>query len=353
MNKKTFIFIMTCLLVFWHAFYIKAADYTSSNFNPRDRQLQPIPTGHIPGKDNSTKTGEYGTHNAGEDCGICHTPNGKSPNYVFTMAGTLYEDKAGRKPLSGGEVVLQDKDGNVISMTSNEVGNFWTYTPIASYPYSVSGHGTVTKLYTENSDGTVTPGDTNDSRSWLYKTWVKKDDQVIYAATIKPVGGGNTPRMGCSMHHSPNGSRGALWLTKNGTLSSYPATGLSFKKHILPIFMSRCVSCHRPGETKTRIVMKSDIDYTYPDTQSTQIDMSKSHDLTAYSDQTVTVSGTAWAKYGTGHYATGYSSTPDMSPLLLKTVKNGQNHGGGIFWTSDNADYKAIRQWIAEGAQNN
>ena len=28
-------------------------------------------------------------------------------------------------------------------------------------------------------------------------------------------------------------------------------------------------------------------------------------------------------------------------------------HPGGTFWTSDDADYKAIRQWIAEGAQNN
>ena len=141
-------------------------------------------------------------------------------------------------------------------MTSNEVGNFWTYEPIVSHPYSVSGYDTVTPLYTQNADGTITPADSTDPRTWLYKTWVKKDDQVIYAVTIKPVGGGSTPRMGCSMHHSPLGSRGAIWLSKNGTLSSYPATGLSFKKHILPIFMSRCVSCHRPGETKTRLTMK-------------------------------------------------------------------------------------------------
>ena len=355
MFKKFFILLIVCLLILGYVVHLRATDYDSSNFNARDRQLQSIPTGHTPGKDNSSKPDEYGTHMIGEDCGICHTPGGKAPNHIFTMAGTLYEDKAGRIPLSGAEIVLQDTDGNVISMTSNEVGNFWTYTPIASHPYSVGGHGTVAPLYTENSDGTITPADPNDSRTWLYKTWVKKDDQVIQAITIKPVGGGSgaTPRMSCSMHHSPLGSRGAIWLSRKGTLSSYPATGLRFKKHILPILMSRCASCHRPGETKTRLVMKSDIDYQYPDIQSTQIDFSKAHDLTAYSNQTVTVSDTAWTKYGTGHYAVGYSANPDLSPLLLKTKKGSQNHGGGIFWTSDDADYKAIRQWIAEGAQNN
>lgn len=355
MINKIFISLIVCMVIIGYAIHTKAIDYVFENFNPRDRQLQPMPAGNTPGKDNSNKADEYGTHMAGEDCGICHTPDGKAPNHVFTMAGTIYEDKAATKPLPGAEIVLQDKDGNVISMTSNEVGNFWTYAPVAAHPYSVAGHGTVTKLYTENSDGTITPADSNDSRTWLYKTWVKKDDQVIYMVTIAPVGGGSgaTPRMSCSMHHSPLGSRGALWLSKKGTLSSYPATGLSFKKHILPILMSRCASCHRPGETKTRIVMKSDIDYQYPDISSTQVDFSYRCDMTSFDDQTVTVSGTAWAKYGAVHYAKGYEANPDISPLLLKTRVGGQNHGGGQFWTSGDPDYKAIRQWIAEGALNN
>jgi len=348
MFKKFFILLIVCLLILGYVVHLRATDYDSSNFNARDRQLQSIPTGHTPGKDNSSKPDEYGTHMIGEDCGICHTPGGKAPNHIFTMAGTLYEDKAGRIPLSGAEIVLQDTDGNVISMTSNEVGNFWTYTPIASHPTAIAGYGTVTP----------TPlSDPADSRTWLYKTWVKKDDQVIHAVTIKPVGGGSgtTPRMSCSMHHSPLGSRGAIWLSRKGTLSSYPATGLSFKKHILPILMSRCVSCHRPGETKTRLVMMSDIDYQYPDKQSTQVDFSKAHDLTAYNDQTVKVGNTDWVKFGTFHYAKNYSENPDMSPLLVKTRigDQGQKHGGGHYWTSDDADYKAIRQWIAEGAQNN
>ena len=355
MSKKVFIFLIVCLIILGYALHIKAIDYDSLNFNSRDRVWQPVPTGYTPGKDNSTDPNEVGLHMAGEDCGICHRPDGKAKNYIFTMSGTLYEDRAGTRPLAGGEIVLQDKDGNVISMTSNEVGNFWTHTAIASYPYSVAGYGgAIVKLYTENSDGTIaSEADPNDTRTWLYKTWLKKDDQVVYMATVAPIGGASdgASRMSCSMHHSPLGSRGALWLSRKGTLSSYPETGLSFKKHIHPILISRCVPCHIPGETWTRIVMKSDID-TSSDA-NTKIDHSLKHDLTSYEDQTVTVNSTEWAKYGAGHYAKGYSENPDESPLLAKTTIGRQNHGGGHYWTPEDADYKAIRQWIAEGGQDN
>ena len=353
MTKKIFISLIFCLAIVGYAIHIKAIDYVFENFNARDRVFQPAPAGHTPGKDNG---GGIGAHMVGEDCGICHRPNGKASNYVFTMAGNLYEDKAGRRPLAGGEVILQDKDGNVISMTSNEVGNFWTYAPLAGHPYAVAASTPLKKLYTENPDGTVaTPADPNDTRTWLYKTWVKNGDHVVHMATVAPVGGTSdgTSRMGCSMHHSPFGSRGALWTSRNGTLSSFPQAGLSFKKHILPILMSRCASCHLPGATTTRLVMKSDIDYSYPDANSTQIDFSKVHDLTAYDDQTVTVSSTVWAKYGAGHYAAGYSAEPDQSLLLLKPKIGGHDHGGGYYWSENDADYKAIRQWIAEGGQNN
>lgn len=360
MKYKVFVVAGSCLIVTG----LTIAAGFDATFNPRDKLMERVPTGHVAGKDNSTMADEHGTHMAGEDCGICHTPGGKADpdntgQYVFTMAGTLYEDKAARKPLAGGEVILQDSAGNVISMTSNEVGNFWTYAPLVSYPYAVSGHGSITKLYTETNDGngnvTLSPGDKSDPRSWLYKVWVKKGDQVIQSPDIKPIGGSGTttPRMGCGMHHAPTGSRGALWLSEKGTLASYPETGLSFKKHVQPILMSKCASCHRPGATTTRLVMKSDIDHAYPNAQSTQIDFSGAHDLTAYDDQSVTVGSTVWSKHGTGHYAEGYESNPEMSDLLLKTVKGGQNHAGGTFWTEAHPDYQAIRQWISEGAPNN
>lgn len=363
MKKKVLVVTVSCLIGSGVAL---AAVYDFSNFNPRDRVMQEAPdtTGKV-GKDNATNThpDQHGTHMAGEDCGLCHTPGGKadqdnSGKYVFTMAGTLYEDKAARKPLAGGEVIMQDLDGKIISMTSNAAGNFWTYEPLASHPETVAGHGTITKLY-QDKDGNPIAVDPSDARSWLYKVWVKKGDQVIKAPDIKPIGGSSDPnsRMGCGMHHAPSGSRGALWLSEKGTLASYPETGLSFKKHVQPILMSKCVSCHRPGLTTTRAVMRSDIEPAYPDVNSTQIDFSGAHDLTAYEDQTVTVKlnnvDTALSKHGTGHYAENREKNPDASLLLFKTVKGGDIHAGGTFWDKDHPDYKAIRQWIAEGAPNN
>ena len=46
-------------------------------------------------------------------------------------------------------------------------------------------------------------------------------------------------------------------------------------------------------------------------------------------------------------------SAPDASLLLTKTLP-AASHGGGVFWTTpDHPDYRAIRQWIAEGANDN
>jgi hypothetical protein len=45
-------------------------------------------------------------------------------------------------------------------------------------------------------------------------------------------------------------------------------------------------------------------------------------------------------------------SSPSYSPLLVKTT-SGTSHGGGVFWGTSDADYMALRQWIAEGGRNN
>lgn len=320
-----------------------AADYGPENFSAAGRLFQPTPVGHTPGKDNGTG---QGLHNAGEDCGVCHRPEGKAQNYLFTVAGTLYSDRAARNTVEGGEVILQDYAGKIISMTSNKVGNFWSYTPLASNPNAVASHGGTTEtLYTDTE-----PANPSDARTWQYKAWAKLGVQATPMITIAPVGSATSPtsRMSCNMHHSAMGSRGGLWGSRSATLESYPAQGLGFKKHILPIMISKCVPCHIPGVTMTRLATRSDIE-----TPSTSLDYSNGQDFTSYEGSTVS----GKAKNGIAWFAQGYAASPDESPLLKKTVASSaqgiRTHGGGEFWTTLDADYKAIRQWIAEGAQNN
>jgi hypothetical protein len=353
MCKKSMIaFVLVSLAVASPSFSAFEA-YDASNFNADGRKWQPVPTGHIPGRDNGPGVG---THNSGEDCGICHTPNGKAGNYAFTIGGTIYEDRAARKPLRGAEVILQGINGAVLSMTTNETGNFWTIQPLGSNPCTVASHsGTIHELYTLDTNSNCIPSvPASDSRTWLYKAWVKQGNQVRHMASIVPVGGatGTSPRMSCNMHHSPMGSSGAVWGMNKATLSSYPVSNLSFKKHILPIFRNKCVPCHIPGSTKTRLVTRSDIDPASP----TSVDYSSARDYTSYSGSAVTVGTAVLTKPGIGALAAGFQENPDSSPLLVKTVMQPSGsviHAGGSFWSASDPDYKAIRQWIKEGGRNN
>ncbi|MGE5808446.1 MAG: hypothetical protein ACM32I_04900 [Nitrospirota bacterium] len=338
-------------------------------FNPEGMKLQPAPAGHVPGKDNGAGSG---LHNSGEDCGMCHTPNGKAGNFVFTVGGTIYEDRAARRPLKGAEVILQDYSGKVISMTTNEAGNFWTFAPIAGNPYAIASHGATELIYSVNADGSVNPADTTDSRTWQYKAWVRNPDGAVrQMVTIPPIGGstkGSSVRMSCNMHHSPFGSTGAAWASRKSTLATYPVANLSFKKHILPIFRSKCAPCHVPGSTFTRLVTISDVTTASTNTTAlpltnsavTSIDFSNGHDYQSYDGSTVVTvaSGvtTTFVKPGINDMTLPYQADPDASPVLAKTKIQADGvciHPGGTFWTPDDTDYKAIRQWIAEGALNN
>ena len=69
-----------------------------------------------------------------------------------------------------------------------------------------------------------------------------------------------------------------------------------------------------------------------------------------YEGSSVTVSGTTWTKQGV--LGVVNTAAPASSLLLAKTL-DGSTHGGGAFWTDQDADYKARLQWIAEGAQKN
>ncbi len=293
-----------------------AATAMAGNFTPMGMLLAPIPSGHAPGKDNAIQSGSSqgnGLHMAGNDCGICHKPGGKAGNFIFSMAGTVYKDKAGTIPLSDAEILLEDVEGNVISMTSNAVGNFFTYAKIASDP--------------------VWGSDPESPKTWRYKAWVKYGDVVRKMVTLAGVGGSSatTARMSCNMHHGWGGSRGSLTTGSFQVLASYPDTGLSYQKHILPI-LKNCKACHVPGSSRSTV--------KYGDQR---FDYSAGLDLSTYEKD---------SKSRKGVSDIVDTADPTASLLLQKTVV-GAIHSGGSFWIESDNDYRAIRQWIAEGAQNN
>ncbi|MBI5185220.1 MAG: carboxypeptidase regulatory-like domain-containing protein [Nitrospinae bacterium] len=293
-------------------------------FSAESQKWAPVPAGHVPGKDNGVDSGQSRGnrfHMPGEDCGICHNTTGKASRFNFSISGTIYKDRTGREPLEGAEIILKDAQGGVISMTSNAAGNFFTYTPIKS---DYNGWDSLSQgAFDETNPG-----------NWRYKAWIKYDGFVTSMATIAPVGGMSTARMGCGMHHGPTGSRGALLPGGLRTLPSYPSSDLSYKNHVLPILRNKCKTCHMPGAANPKA--------TYPTGYT--FDYSGGLDLTAYEKDALSAKGIADVVD---------KGSPDASALLAVPIKDSTGHAGGKFWTVDSADYKAIRQWIAEGARNN
>lgn len=295
--------------------------YDAGNFTVDGRKWQPVPTGHVPGKDNGS--GEA-IHQRGEDCGICHTPGGKAGNKVWTMSGTVYDSRAARTPLAGAEVIFQNISGHVFSMTSNELGNFWTDKPFFN-----------------------NPNNTNSAK-WNYKAWVRYGNSVRPMVSLAPVGGG---RMSCSMHHAGLGNRGGLWVVSTSTLRSYPATGLSYRKHIFPILRSNCAPCHIPGDTTAR-APAGEPPFDYSHGLDLMTFEGSSVFVASYTPHgaTAPVPAKTWTKKGVQSVVS--TAAPASSLLLVKTLY-GASHAGGSFWTTQDADYRALLQWIAEGAQNN
>ena len=162
-----------------------AVVYNESSFSAGGRMFQPPPDGHKIGDDNAPGRG---MHHPGEDCGRCHRVGGRAESHLWTMSGTLYKDRSGRSALRGGEIIMQDREGRVISLTSNSAGNFWTFSSITSDPYTVSnyhGHEPFVPMYEEDEDGNLLqPAPADDPKTWHYKTWVKKGKYVRPMMTI-------------------------------------------------------------------------------------------------------------------------------------------------------------------------
>lgn len=341
-----------------------AAVYNEDNFSTGGRMYQPAPEGHVIGQDNGSGSG---LHHPGEDCGACHRVRGRAESHLWTMAGTLYADRSARTVVNEGEIIMEDRAGNIISMTTNEAGNFWTTSPVASDPYTVSsyhGHEPYEPMYEEDEEGNlIKPADPNSSNTWRYKTWIRNQNSYRPMLMVAGVGGSTARnRMSCNMHHGGVAHRsGGLWVSKSATLPSYPESNLSYRKHIYPILASKCSPCHIPGKTKSAVNTKTDLpEYG---AQSTSIDYSGGLDLMTYEGSTVKVQKLdedgkvipgefeTWAKRGVSDVVN--TSAPGQSPLLAKTTSGGTLHAGGVFWNDSSLDYLALRQWIAEGAAKN
>jgi hypothetical protein len=356
-------FVTICICFAALSATVLAVVYDEDNYSADGRIYQPPPDWQIPGQDNSPGRG---VHHPGEDCGRCHRVGGRAEAYLFTMAGTLYSDRSGRSVLKGGEIIMQDREGNVISMTSNGAGNFWTTTPVASDPYTVAtyhGHEPFVPLYVEDEEtgGLLQPAPAEDPKTWKYKTWVRKGKAYRPMVSIAGVGGGSatTTRMSCNMHHGGVAHRsGALWVGKGPTLPSYPASELSYRKHIYPILRSNCSPCHIPGRTITSMNTKTD-----HEDPSTAVDYSDELDLMTYGGSDVyapiydpkirykVIGFELISKDGVAEVVN--TDEPEMSLLLRKTLYGEDLHAGGPFWSERSPDYVAILQWIEEGALNN
>lgn len=72
--------------------------------------------------------------------------------------------------------------------------------------------------------------------------------------------------------------------------------------------------------------------------------------MTSYEGSSVA----GWIKRGAGSLTRGYASNSDAAPILSKPkMGSSAPHAGGSFWTEEDADYRAVRQWIVKGAKDN
>ena len=74
-EMKKIVLMLPVLLISF--FIYNTNSYGQNPFTPDGQKWEPIPTGHVPGKDNgelSENAGNSPLHFQGADCGICHTP---------------------------------------------------------------------------------------------------------------------------------------------------------------------------------------------------------------------------------------------------------------------------------------
>ena len=95
------------------------------------------------------------THNSGRDCISCHDD--------VEYAGTAYSDASGSSRVSGATIVVTENNGNVITMISDNSGNFWSNSGNAGAGYSVTIPGNSTNMVVKPTSGACSSGGCHDS----------------------------------------------------------------------------------------------------------------------------------------------------------------------------------------------
>ena len=66
-------------------------------------------------------------HRPGQPCLVCHGEAGPS-SHTFVIAGTVYATQGQSAPAAGVQVELEDSTGSIVTVTTNEAGNFYIAT---------------------------------------------------------------------------------------------------------------------------------------------------------------------------------------------------------------------------------
>ena len=102
-----------------------------------------------------TSNGSGSTHNSGKNCNGCHDD--------VEYSGTIYSDAAGSSRVSGASIVVTENNGNIITMISDNSGNFWSNSGNAGAGYSVTIPGNSTNMVVKPTSGACSSGGCHDS----------------------------------------------------------------------------------------------------------------------------------------------------------------------------------------------
>lgn len=89
------------------------------------------------------------SHNAGQDCTGCHSN---------TYAGTVYSDVSGSSTVAGAVVVITQNDGQVLNLTTDTSGNFYTQAGNPGGGYTATVQGNTVGMVAAQTSGACNSG---------------------------------------------------------------------------------------------------------------------------------------------------------------------------------------------------